>query len=1011
VSDVVQQRAPDHGPSPGAGIREQQQAGAAPPAVPPPGERGEPEPEVAPTPEGLVRFLQALFDRRDKIVVRPIETWTENGKKKSRVVHHMVRLEWLSGLTAAGYWASRVNLATQERANLFFGVCPRPKKGCDRAWQIRTVRCLWSDIDHCAPEEAVERCDKAGLPRPSVVVRSGNGAHFYWLLSEPYLIDDAGDPRPVKQDWIEARRADGALILKDNGEPKKYPRNYVAGRQSEGEPKVIHEYLADERTGADSRKKNPLFPSKLSPKAQRVQDVVQGIARQLGGDSTHDLSRLLRLPCTLNRKDERNGKQPVPCTLLECDPDRRYPFAEFERFAALSPDKEKREKVAAVVIKKVKLTPARASRLTDHINRCTVAERGSRSQVDFALCCFCIRKGYQKGEVWQQVQGIGKFAEAGYRYFELTWNNAEDTVRQQIYDRACREVGARPGPQRNGTATQTHAVQPGGGGPGGSPPPPDGSDENHGSADHLPTILTNDRQLRDVTADALDALRRANSPPRLFQRGSNLCRLRVDPDTQAPSLELLEEARLCNALARVADWMRETEKPDGRIKCENVPPPREVVRDVGAMPCYPGIPAIRALVESPTFSQVGDLVIAPGYHPDARLLYHPAAGLTVPPVPERPTADEVQEARRLLVEEVFGDFPFAGDASRAHAVAAAIQPIVRPMIDGPTPLTVFDAPTEGTGKTLCVSCIVVINTGREPEAISEARDEDEWRKRLTATLAEGPTFVVLDNLNRMLDSGALASVLTATTWKDRVLGVSRTLTVPNTATWLSSGNNTRMSRELIRRTLWCRLDSKQDAPWERANFRHPHLLTWVKEHRGTLLWAVLTLVRAWIAAGRPKGTKTLGMFESWAEVMGGVLDVAGIPGLLANAQEFRRAATDQADEWRAFVTAWWAKYAQQSVGVLQLYELAKEQCLLDGVLGDKEGHSQRTRLGWGLRKARERVFGAYRIEYRGEDHSDRAQYGLTPVVCADTANTADTGPVAGPSVDGRPGNGEAVREG
>src|SRR5262249_32643245 len=158
-----------------------------------------------------------------------------------------------------------------------------------------------------------------------------------------------------------------------------------------------------------------------------------------------------------------------------------------------------------------------------------------------------------------------------------------------------------------------------------------------------------------------------------------------------------------------------------------------------------------------------------------------------------------------------------------------------------------------------------------------------------AILAEGATFILLDNLSRTLDSGALASALTTRTWKDRILGVSKMAALPNTAVWLASGNNTVLSRELIRRTLWCRLDARVDVPSEREGFRHPHLVRWAKQHRGELVWGALTLCQAWVAAGRPAGEQTLGMFESWAEVLGGILQVAGVPGLLANAREFRAA--------------------------------------------------------------------------------------------------------------------------
>jgi hypothetical protein len=179
-------------------------------AVPPPGANGTPPPASNRVPEELTRFVDTLFDRRrDKISVRPTETWTENGQKKSRVIHALALMETPDTLASPNHWSWLSTRAATARANLFFGVCPRPKKGCDRAWHIRTVRALWADLDHCTPGETLKRCEKAGLPRPSIITNSGNGVHLYWLLTEPYLIYDAGDPRPIGQYWVPAKRRDG----------------------------------------------------------------------------------------------------------------------------------------------------------------------------------------------------------------------------------------------------------------------------------------------------------------------------------------------------------------------------------------------------------------------------------------------------------------------------------------------------------------------------------------------------------------------------------------------------------------------------------------------------------------------------------------------------------------------------------------------------------------------------------------------------------------------------------
>ncbi len=194
-----------------------------------------------------------------------------------------------------------------EKTNLFFGVCPRlgTNGKFDQAWQIRMVRTLWSDIDGCQYEEALQRCKDAGIPTPSIVVNSGNGCHLYWLLVEPFLIDDAGTPQAVHAEFIEDQKT---------GKKKRRP------------------YILDESKEKIYLDKPQNVPP-LSPKALHVQDVLSGLAAKIGGDHTQDLSRLLRVPGTLNRKDQRNGREPRPCELVYLNPEARYSFSDFEKFA------------------------------------------------------------------------------------------------------------------------------------------------------------------------------------------------------------------------------------------------------------------------------------------------------------------------------------------------------------------------------------------------------------------------------------------------------------------------------------------------------------------------------------------------------------------------------------------------------------------------------------------------------------------------------------------------------
>lgn len=360
-------------------------------------------------------FLSALFAPSDLILFRPIEVWSESAdqtsragqdnRKKSRVLHDQIRYS-LAGFAESSL-AHLERLAAREHANIFFGVCPRlgDRGKFDAAWQIRTVRALWADVDHTTPTAALGLCDKAGLPIPSIVVNSGNGVHLYWLLDQPLLIDDAADPPPpVLIEWTE----------KDG---KRLPQRYFEGP---GGQKV---WLNGGR-GAPP----------LSPKAQLVQNILQGIASAIGGDHTHDLARILRVPGTWNRKDGRNGRAPTLANLDYCNSSRRYSLGQFEQFAAASPAAQQRDLIAKVPLPVVKpLTATRRDKLNQLLAICAIAPAGTRSERDFDLCCYAIKAGIARHDVWTLAQGAGKFAEKGQRYFDDTWERAAEEVRGQEF--------------------------------------------------------------------------------------------------------------------------------------------------------------------------------------------------------------------------------------------------------------------------------------------------------------------------------------------------------------------------------------------------------------------------------------------------------------------------------------------------------------------------------------------------------------------------------------------------
>jgi hypothetical protein len=140
-------------------------------------------------------------------------------------------------------------------------------------------------------------------------------------------------------------------------------------------------------------------------------------------------------------------------------------------------------------------------------------------------------------------------------------------------------------------------------------------------------------------------------------------------------------------------------------------------------------------------------------------------------------------------------------------------------------------------------------------------------------------------------------------------------------TWVVTANNAQLGGDLSRRCFRVRLDARMARPWMGRKFRHPDLLPWVREHRGELLWALLTLARAWFAAGRPKsGTPRIGKFENWCQVVGGILTHAGVTGFLADVEAMYDEMDEGDQEWEGFLRAWFDEFQSKPVTVATLVE-------------------------------------------------------------------------------------------
>jgi hypothetical protein len=113
--------------------------------------------------------------------------------------------------------------------------------------------------------------------------------------------------------------------------------------------------------------------------------------------------------------------------------------------------------------------------------------------------------------------------------------------------------------------------------------------------------------------------------------------------------------------------------------------------------------------------------------------------------------------------------------------------------------------------------------------------------------------------------------------------------------------------------------------------------------------------------------------------MGGVMDVAGLPGFLGNLNELYEASDGDGQLWREFTGAWWDAFRTEPKKVSDLAQFCEERDLMLNVRGDGSARSQQTRLGKALATKRDRVFNGLTVKRINQGkHKGSIFYALAP---------------------------------
>lgn len=376
-----------------------------------------------------------------------------------------------------------------------------------------------------------------------------------------------------------------------------------------------------------------------------------------------------------------------------------------------------------------------------------------------------------------------------------------------------------------------------------------------------PAILMRGGQLPAEVDQAEEALLKANLG--VYQRGENLVRVvrlpqsEGDDGVQRPSGALLihpiTATWLREKFAISADWL----KPGDETSIPINPPIGHAMALLARVGEWKA-PVLVGVVSCPTMRQDGSILQVPGYDRASGLLYDPGATV-FPVVPESPTMEEAAAALEVLATP-FREYRFATKGDRAVVLVACLTAVIRRILPA-APLFAVDAPTAGSGKSLLCETVGIMASGYKPTIISQGKTPEEDEKRLSSVLMAGDAVLVIDNCDRPLGGDTLCSMLTQEIIASRVLGKSEVKRMPTNALVMATGNNLEVVGDLGRRTLVCRIDTGAERPDQLEHGFSP--TEEALRDRPTLVVAALTVLRAYVVAGRPGRLPPIGSFEDW----------------------------------------------------------------------------------------------------------------------------------------------------
>ena len=353
----------------------------------------------------------------------------------------------------------------------------------------------------------------------------------------------------------------------------------------------------------------------------------------------------------------------------------------------------------------------------------------------------------------------------------------------------------------------------------------------------------------------------------------------------------------------------------------------------------------------------------------------------------------IEDAKELLLNEVYGEFAFKSPQDRVNAIAHLLTPFCRGLFSRETirsPLFMYIANREGAGKDFAGGIVTITHEGEAgedpPVTKAESGSDEEFRKKVVASFKIGRNLLHSSNNKGYLNSSELEALVTKEVYVDRLLGSNTLLEFPNTLTIsLSANTGLTYPPDLQRRGVFINLFLDVEDPNSRI-FKNPDLHGWVKAHRSEVLSALYALVHNWVEKGMPKSRQPFASFPEWQAVVGGILEAANLGTPLQNDILNSIGGDEETNSMRQLYAAAYEAWGQEWVPKAKIFsELQNPDSTFFGLFAhlDWERHpeSAKMRMGKLLSKYAGRIFSDIRLEElkSAGHHSNRSQYRFVKV--------------------------------